>query len=997
MDSKATKRTVMMGLSLWLAAGAVTAQAGTFGRVVSIGGHASDLALDEARSVLYVANFTANRVEVVSMGDGSIQTSINVPANPSSLSVSPDGKYLLVGHYGNFTAPSSPANGLTLIDLNTRNRQAFALGAPVLGVAFGIDGQALVVTNTEYILFDPVSGASQALDTIANINAKALPVPPANFPPDITNASVAVSGDGRTIYGLGGSGGTFTFKYDVNTRRIGPGGIVLASGVLGPRVVSLNQNGSRVLAGWVMVDERSNFINYFKERTNQFSVGSTAFDTARNVIYAQIPAVQGETPALQIVDADNLAVIERLWLPENLAGKSVLSSDGETLYAVSDSGIVILPVGRLNRAPRVAASVEDLVFRGNFCDRRVSVQEIRILDPGGGSTPFSISSPSAALAVSPSSGVTPATVRVTVDPNAFSTQKGTVTLQLTLKSEVAVNVPSPVRVLVNNREPDQRGVFVNVAGKLADLIPDPVRDRFYLLRQDKNQVLVFDGSTYSQIAALKTYNSPTSMAVTFDRRYLIVGHDSSQAAAVYDLETLESQPYIATHSGAGNQAVSVAASANAILAAAVDFQGKGHIIKLDLTSRQAVQLPTLGVYANDINPATVAAASPNGSSILFASSDGNVMLYNANADAFTVSRKDFTALGGAYAASSYDTYVAGNNLLNSSLVPVAKLEVSSGSPSGFAFIDQNGFRTTSSGSGNPGVIQRIELTSNGASVIRPTRMIESPITGTLTAPFTRTLAPLYSRRGIINLTVSGFTVLAWTYDEAVAPPRLSRVVSAADQSSGLAPGSLMSILGSNLSPVNIATKELPLPTALGESCLTVNGLPVPVLFVSPAQINAQMPYNVDGNVQLVLRTPGGVSDNFNLVVLPAAPAVFRSSVDPETATVVRIKNGELATISNPIHRNDQILVLLSGLGRTDPAIDAGVPAPSDPAPLALIPASITLGGMEVPVAFAGLIPGQVGVYQIQATVPGNVPLGAEQSLVVRQGGASTEVRVRVVD
>ena len=36
------------------------------------------------------------------------------------------------------------------------------------------------------------------------------------------------------------------------------------------------------------------------------------------------------------------------------------------------------------------------------------------------------------------------------------------------------------------------------------------------------------------------------------------------------------------------------------------------------------------------------------------------MLYDANADTFTVSRKDLTALAGAYAASSYNTYVVGN-------------------------------------------------------------------------------------------------------------------------------------------------------------------------------------------------------------------------------------------------------------------------------------------------------------------------------------------------
>jgi len=66
----------------------------TIGKVVAIGGNASDIALDSSRKVLYIANFTANRIEVMSQDDGRIQTSINVAANPSSLALSPDGKYI---------------------------------------------------------------------------------------------------------------------------------------------------------------------------------------------------------------------------------------------------------------------------------------------------------------------------------------------------------------------------------------------------------------------------------------------------------------------------------------------------------------------------------------------------------------------------------------------------------------------------------------------------------------------------------------------------------------------------------------------------------------------------------------------------------------------------------------------------------------------------------------------------------------------------------------
>src|SRR5262249_2258358 len=157
-------------------------------------------------------------------------------------------------------------------------------------------------------------------------------------------------------------------------------------------------------------------------------------------------------------------------LPENTTGKSVLNSDQSIMYAVSDSGVLVMPVGSLNQVPRLSASTQDMVFRGNFCDRRVATQNLTITDPGGGTTPFRISTQDLGISISPSSGVTPATVRVSVDPNVYQNKKGTVTAALTITSSSAVNPDVPVRLLINSREPDQRGTFVNIAGTLVDLL-----------------------------------------------------------------------------------------------------------------------------------------------------------------------------------------------------------------------------------------------------------------------------------------------------------------------------------------------------------------------------------------------------------------------------------------------------------------------------------------------------------------------------------------------
>jgi uncharacterized protein (TIGR03437 family) len=252
---------------------------------------------------------------------------------------------------------------------------------------------------------------------------------------------------------------------------------------------------------------------------------------------------------------------------------------------------------------------------------------------------------------------------------------------------------------------------------------------------------------------------------------------------------------------------------------------------------------------------------------------------------------------------------------------------------------------------------------------------------------------------VIALTVSGITVLPWNYDAAVAPPKIGSVVNAADGKLAVAPGGLISVYGQQMAPVNMATRELPLPTALAESCLTINGVPMPVLFVSPLQINGQLPFNVDGNATMTLRTPGGISDNFNFSILSAAASVFRSGAagsDTGLATITRADNNELITPTNPIHPNDSIVIWATGLGRTNPPVDSGMPSPSDPLPSAIIAPTVTLGGVALGIQYAGLVPGSVGLYQINALSPGKVPQGLEIPLVINQGGSSTTLSVRVV-
>ena len=989
------------------------AGAATFGTVVPIGGHAADIALDEKRGVLYIANFTASQIDVMSLRTNTIERSINVMKQPSALALSRDGKWLVITHYGEWGADATRSSAVTVYNLDEASRREFFLGSGPLGVAFGFDDRAFIVTTKEFLRLDPLTGHIARVASVADVVTQTLPVPLATFPPDITKATATASADGRHIFVFAE---TLIFHYDALAEYVSALWYS-AQPALGPRTLSVSDDGSYFAAGWWLMDPGASssssyikgtfakwsFANWslsnssgdlqFGLPSGEYEAGSHVIDSKAGLVYAQVPKDRNDL-TLQIAAADNLERLERINLRENLAGRGLLDSARQTVYSISDSGVTVLPVGRLNSLPRVRPERSTMVFRNNGCSRQLQTQDITILDPGGNNTPFEIESRHPGIRISQPYGTTPAVVQVTIDPGAFSV-RGTDRGFIEVRSTVAVNVIDPIQVFVNNREPDQRGTLVSIPGALVDMLPDPVRDRTYVLRQDTNEVLVFNNANLKQIAAFRTGTTPMQMAITNDGRYLLVANDGSQMASVFDLTTMQADRPI--RFPFSHYPRSIAVSGNAILAVSrVVGEGSPAMIdRIDMGMRMATTLPTLGVYKNSIHVDSVLAASPNGSSVLVAMPDGNVMLYDANKDTFIASRKLPTTLSGSYAASNYNRFAVDKYILNSALVPENPLD-RSGSSSGMFFVDQTAFWTNSPASSAPGTIARLDMTRPAAMLA--TNLTESPVlpgSGT----FIRSLAPLPNRSAILSLSRTGLTVLPWNYDAAFAPPRIERVVSAADRSDSLAPGGLITIFGTNLSPFDVSTADPTVADALPEACLTVNGAAAPIIFASSTRINAQLPFNADGTTTLILRTPGGTSDSFRLRLAPAAPTVFRSgTAGPETGipAVVRAVNNDLVTLSNPIHPGDDIIVYATGLGRTNPEIPPGMPAPQEPLARAVVTPQLQLGGIDLNVYYAGLTPGLVGVYQINALVPRNVPTGFDIPMTIRQDSQTTSLNVRVV-
>src|SRR5262249_2258531 len=148
--------------------------------------------------------------EVMSTANFSIQSSMNVAPQPGAISISPDNKYLIVAHYGNF-APADPSrNAITLINLENNTRQTFSTGDTPLAVAFladksSVSGMALIVTTTSFLLFDPVAGTMSSSTTFANL-AKQLPADPDTFPGQVIAATLSTNPDRTVAYGMADSG-----------------------------------------------------------------------------------------------------------------------------------------------------------------------------------------------------------------------------------------------------------------------------------------------------------------------------------------------------------------------------------------------------------------------------------------------------------------------------------------------------------------------------------------------------------------------------------------------------------------------------------------------------------------------------------------------------------------------------------------------------------------------------------------------------------------------
>jgi uncharacterized protein (TIGR03437 family) len=101
--------------------------------------------------------------------------------------------------------------------------------------------------------------------------------------------------------------------------------------------------------------------------------------------------------------------------------------------------------------------------------------------------------------------------------------------------------------------------------------------------------------------------------------------------------------------------------------------------------------------------------------------------------------------------------------------------------------------------------------------------------------------------------------------------------------------------------------------------------------------------------------------------------------------------GVIVDPANPIARGKVVVIYAEGLGLVNaPGLLAGQASPANPLATVRNPVTVTIGGLNATVLFAGLTPGLSGLFQINAVVPDGVTPGPAVPVVVSSGGLNSE-------
>ena len=193
----------------------------------------------------------------------------------------------------------------------------------------------------------------------------------------------------------------------------------------------------------------------------------------------------------------------------------------------------------------------------------------------------------------------------------------------------------------------------------------------------------------------------------------------------------------------------------------------------------------------------------------------------------------------------------------------------------------------------------------------------------------------------------------------------------------VAPGSIASAFGTFTGAAFAASDAVPLPTTLGGAQLLVDGAATPLFFASAGQINFQTPAGLTAGRHQVSVTVNGSEVAAGFVdVSGSYPGIF--ILDPASVDLpgaVLNQDGSVNGPDNPAARGSVVVIFGTGQGPVDNAVADGTATPADTLSTSTLSTRAWFAGIEGAVAFSGLAPNFVGLWQINTVVPANSVTG----------------------
>jgi uncharacterized protein (TIGR03437 family) len=224
---------------------------------------------------------------------------------------------------------------------------------------------------------------------------------------------------------------------------------------------------------------------------------------------------------------------------------------------------------------------------------------------------------------------------------------------------------------------------------------------------------------------------------------------------------------------------------------------------------------------------------------------------------------------------------------------------------------------------------------------------------------------------------------------AIAPNGVLQIFDPFTVGGALAPGDVIQIYGVGFA-AQTSTPPLPLPLCAAGTSVIIGGMQAPLFFVSPGQIDAQVPFELPaGNqYQVIVNANNALSTGYTVQVNAVAPNILPFPAATEQLVAQR-GDGTLVSDDAPAKPGEFLVLYLAGMGLTDDsAVMDGVASPGMPLANTLSKPTVTMDGEPVSILFAGLTPTVVGLYQVNFEVPFDATDGDHQIMFSQSGTAA---------